>query len=254
MGFVGVSSVSDASVYSARRTVKCGARREEVLAGKSFITRATRPHLFVRKRAARTVVRCASSGDDEELKLKTDEVYIAQLLAVCVGAAAAASAAGVKPPLPLFFPPLLSAITLLKKPIRSFDQLKSRSSMNTDLVASTAIVGSCSPGPRKNASVYNVSKYDLKQAFFKAIRSSSPRTVLAFRDPDSMTYGLVQRSLLMQFPDLITVQFVDGEEGADTSSIAIFSSSIFGAGDLGVNAKRVDSWLALLDGELKKRA
>lgn len=57
-----------------------------------------------------------------------------------------------------------------------------------------------------------------------------------------MTY--VQRTPALKMPDYITVKFVDLEGGKST--IAIYSRSRFGYGDLGVNKARVDLWLQSL--------
>ena len=53
----------------------------------------------------------------------------------------------------------------------------------------------------------------------------------------------VQRSRLMSYPDAISVSAVP--EGAG-SRLSIYSRSRFGVSDMGVNAARVDRWLAAL--------
>lgn len=57
-----------------------------------------------------------------------------------------------------------------------------------------------------------------------------------------LTY--VQRTPSLKMPDYITVKFIDLEEGKST--IAIYSRSRFGYGDMGVNKARVTSWLQSL--------
>jgi uncharacterized protein (DUF1499 family) len=49
---------------------------------------------------------------------------------------------------------------------------------------------------------------------------------------------------LWNFPDLVTVQ-VD-PAGADRSRLIIWSRSVYGQSDLGVNRKRTLAWLAAL--------
>ncbi len=57
-----------------------------------------------------------------------------------------------------------------------------------------------------------------------------------------MTY--VQRSERLNFPDYISVKFIDLNGGRST--VAIYSRSRFGYSDMGVNAARVNGWLASL--------
>ncbi|MEO0999678.1 MAG: DUF1499 domain-containing protein [Pseudomonadota bacterium] len=57
-----------------------------------------------------------------------------------------------------------------------------------------------------------------------------------------MTY--VQRSETIKFPDYISVRFLEVDEARST--VAIYSRSRYGYGDLGVNQARVTRWLATL--------
>ncbi len=52
------------------------------------------------------------------------------------------------------------------------------------------------------------------------------------------------RSAVFNFPDLVTAQ-VDPAP-ADMASLVLYSRSVYGHGDLGVNRARVDAWLAAL--------
>ena len=67
-------------------------------------------------------------------------------------------------------------------------------------------------------------------------------TVLASADGLWTTY--VQRTPTLKMPDYITVKFLDLEGGRST--MAIYSRSRFGYGDMGVNKARVDLWLQSL--------
>jgi uncharacterized protein (DUF1499 family) len=60
----------------------------------------------------------------------------------------------------------------------------------------------------------------------------------------------VQRAFLLRWPDVITVQTIPIDELKST--LAIHSYSIYGAGDLGVNSARVNSWLTELNNDLAK--
>ena len=59
-----------------------------------------------------------------------------------------------------------------------------------------------------------------------------------------MTY--VQRTPRLKIPDYISVKFIPLEL-ADKSTVAIFSRSRFGNGDMGVNEGRVTAWMTSLD-------
>jgi uncharacterized protein (DUF1499 family) len=54
----------------------------------------------------------------------------------------------------------------------------------------------------------------------------------------------VVRSALMNFPDLVTVQV--NTAGADRSTLVIWSRSVYGRSDFGVNRERTKAWLAAL--------
>jgi uncharacterized protein (DUF1499 family) len=58
------------------------------------------------------------------------------------------------------------------------------------------------------------------------------------------TARFVQYSSLFQFPDTIDVKVF--EAGAAASTLAIYSRSVFGYGDWGVNRVRAERWLAAL--------
>ncbi len=101
--------------------------------------------------------------------------------------------------------------------------------------------------PHARVSDYAVDVHTLERAF-RAMALAQPRVTLVREDEASRQVDFVQRSALFKFPDTITVQFFPRGEGR--SSCAIYSRSTYGIGDMGVNKKRVDSWLA----ELRKAA
>ena len=77
-------------------------------------------------------------------------------------------------------------------------------------------------------------------------------------DPSTLRKEYVQRTKIFRFPDVVTFQIIPlskteggvlGGKGGK-SSIAVHSYSIFGAGDLGMNAQRVKGFLAEIDGEI----
>jgi uncharacterized protein DUF1499 len=57
-----------------------------------------------------------------------------------------------------------------------------------------------------------------------------------------LTY--IQRSTVLRFPDIVTVEFID--LGNDRSTLAIDSRARYGRSDFGVNRRRVSEWIGLL--------
>jgi hypothetical protein len=71
-----------------------------------------------------------------------------------------------------------------------------------------------------------------------------PRTYVAAEFPDRLQIHYVVRSALMNYPDLVTVQVDDA--GANRSTLVIWSRSVYGRSDFGVNRERTKAWLAVL--------
>ena len=97
------------------------------------------------------------------------------------------------------------------------------------------------------APTYDVPAQKLREAFLK-VAGEQKRTTVVEQDEAAFKVELVQRSAIMRFPDTITVQFIAISDAQ--SSLAIYSRSQYGYSDLGVNKKRIDSWLELLEAEL----
>ena len=84
-------------------------------------------------------------------------------------------------------------------------------------------------------------------ALYQTVRilfGEEPRTYVAAEFPDQLQIHYVVRSALLNFPDLVTVQV--NAEGADRSALVIWSRSVYGRGDFGVNRGRTMAWLAAL--------
>ena len=60
----------------------------------------------------------------------------------------------------------------------------------------------------------------------------------------------VARSALMNYPDIIVAEVVPRQDGA---GLFLYSRSLFGWSDMGVNRKRVEAWLAALEAALRRR-
>lgn len=85
---------------------------------------------------------------------------------------------------------------------------------------------------------------DQLKSSLTALADTSPNIALRSYDPDQSLFSFVERTPTMRFPDLIWVQIFP--VGEDQSEIAIYSRSVYGYSDVGVNEKRVKRWMALL--------
>jgi hypothetical protein len=80
------------------------------------------------------------------------------------------------------------------------------------------------------------------EAKWLASMSRSPRLALVARDAAHRQHDFVQRSRLLRYPDLVTLRFVAID--TERSTFAIYSRSLYGRSDFGVNRARVEGWLA----------
>jgi uncharacterized protein (DUF1499 family) len=78
-----------------------------------------------------------------------------------------------------------------------------------------------------------------------AVAAGQPRTFLAASYPDRLQEHWVARSAVFNFPDLITSQVVMA--GPDASTLVLYSRSVYGRSDLGVNLARLRVWLAAVN-------
>jgi uncharacterized protein (DUF1499 family) len=74
--------------------------------------------------------------------------------------------------------------------------------------------------------------------------AGQPRTYIAAAFPDRLQVHYVVRSALLNFPDLVTVQV--NSVTAGQSTLVIWSRSVYGRSDFGVNRERTMTWLAAL--------
>jgi len=90
---------------------------------------------------------------------------------------------------------------------------------------------------------FAVSAEKLYQAV-RAMAAAQPRTFLAAEFAANHQVHFVARSAVLNFPDLITAQV--NAAGPDSSTLVLYSRSVYGYGDFGVNRKRLIAWLAAL--------
>ena len=75
-----------------------------------------------------------------------------------------------------------------------------------------------------------------------AMAADRPRTFLAAEYPAERQVHFVARSTVFNFPDLTAAQV--GEAGANRSTLVLYSRSVYGYSDFGVNRQRLQGWLA----------
>jgi uncharacterized protein (DUF1499 family) len=103
--------------------------------------------------------------------------------------------------------------------------------------------GMCAAEPDGAAPVFDMTREQL-QAAWDEMLAGEPRVQVLRRDLTNMQVDYVQRSRLLHFPDIVTVRFVPVDDAHAT--LAIYSRSVYGKGDLGVNRARIEHWLAKL--------
>lgn len=76
---------------------------------------------------------------------------------------------------------------------------------------------------------------------FDSVARNSDRVTVLAGSVDDLHITYVQRSLVIGFPDYITVKAIPVGDG---SALIIYSRSRYGYSDMGVNKDRIDQWLA----------
>jgi uncharacterized protein (DUF1499 family) len=125
-------------------------------------------------------------------------------------------------------------------PAIDFSTLERGQTPNRYLLCPTSV---CSTQTDGVAPVYDVPVAKLQAAWDEMI-IEEPRVQVLRRDITNQQIDYVQRSRLLRFPDLVTVRFVPLDDTHAT--LAIYSRSVYGEGDFGVNRARVEEWLAKL--------
>jgi uncharacterized protein (DUF1499 family) len=124
-------------------------------------------------------------------------------------------------------------------PIMDVAHIVRPSSPNTALAAPAGF----NPAPDVVTPHYQLAP-DRLFALVRDVAGSQPRTFQAALYPEQLQVHYVNRSAAFNFPDLVMVQVKpDGTHGSD---LIVYSRSVYGESDLGVNRKRVTTWLAAL--------
>jgi uncharacterized protein (DUF1499 family) len=106
----------------------------------------------------------------------------------------------------------------------------------------TALAGPAgfSPAPDITTRRYDVSP-DKLYAAIRRVAEAQPRTYLQVAYDERLQAHYVARSAVFNFPDLIAVQV------NPDATLILWSRSVYGQSDLGVNRKRLTAWLTALD-------
>ena len=101
----------------------------------------------------------------------------------------------------------------------------------------------CAADPHGFSPVFDIPPARLRERW-QAVAAAQPRMALLAEYDGGMQIDYVARTARFRFPDIITVRFVPVPPAQST--IAIYSRSIYGRSDLGVNRARVEAWLGVL--------
>lgn len=120
------------------------------------------------------------------------------------------------------------------------DHLERPASPNTALAAPADFT----PKPDIVLPVYQVPAPLLYQAI-RAVARAMPRVFPQIAYDGQLEAHYVARSALINFPDLIVAKV--SPAGNAASTLVLYSRSVYGYSDLGVNRQRLQAWLAALD-------
>jgi uncharacterized protein (DUF1499 family) len=107
------------------------------------------------------------------------------------------------------------------------------------------------PKPDIATPVYAISAAGLYAAVLQ-VAAGQPRTFVAAAFPAERQVHFVARSAMLNFPDLVAAQV--NEAGPGRSTLVLYSRSVYGYGDLGVNRQRLATWLTALQATLSTPA
>jgi hypothetical protein len=85
-------------------------------------------------------------------------------------------------------------------------------------------------------------------ALVQSVAASQPRTFQSALYPGQLQAHYVARSALLNFPDLVTAAIRPA--GPASSTMILYSRSVYGYGDQGVNRARVLAWLKALQTQI----
>ena len=122
-----------------------------------------------------------------------------------------------------------------------FEDLKLTDEPNQFLMCPPRI---CNADRHADSPAFDVAVDRLRERWREVV-TAQPRVELLAEGRDGQQFDYVQRSARFRFPDIITVRFI--AVSAARSTLAIYSRSVYGKSDLGVNRQRIEAWLKILD-------
>ncbi len=139
---------------------------------------------------------------------------------------------------PLGERPLTALFTVGDVETVDFADLKLTDKPNQFLICPPRL---CNTDPHADSLVFDVSVDQLRERWREVVAIQSRVELLA---EDGQQFDYVQRSARFRFPDIITVRFISVPPSKST--LAIYSRSVYGKSDFGVNRKRIEAWLKSL--------
>jgi uncharacterized protein (DUF1499 family) len=127
----------------------------------------------------------------------------------------------------------------------------SRNSSGRDNVFAMCPPRFCTPEADRESPIFELPWERLRDYWREVIAAQQSIEQVA-ADAEQRRFTYIQRSPVLRFPDIVTVEFV--ALGDDKSSLAIDSRSRYGKGDLGVNRRRVMDWMDLLQQMVRRRS
>jgi uncharacterized protein (DUF1499 family) len=106
----------------------------------------------------------------------------------------------------------------------------------------------CRAQPHAECPEVDASVEELRAAWFRMMQRQ-PRVTLLSSDPVREQYEYQALTAVIHFPDAVTVRLLPS--GDRHSTLAIYSRSHYGYGDMGENRRRVQGWLEQLREELE---
>ncbi|HTZ78364.1 MAG TPA: DUF1499 domain-containing protein [Stellaceae bacterium] len=101
----------------------------------------------------------------------------------------------------------------------------------------------CSAPPDGASPVFALGAMALRDRLLQMV-AEEPRVRLISEDAAHRHLVFIARSVLLRFPDIVTVEILP--MGPGQSTLAILSRSRYGRSDFGVNRRRVEAWIAKL--------
>ena len=109
--------------------------------------------------------------------------------------------------------------------------------------------GLCAAQADEDAPVFDLPPGKLLAATIK-VASRQPNTSAADADNALAQLVFVQRTPYLRFPDVVRVQAIALPDGK--SALALYSHSVYGYRDFGVNGRRARDWVAAIKAELNR--